>query len=193
MLYRRTRLLTIASLLAGMLVLSGASMASVDGSAPLPAGEQPVLITPAGQGPGGAIVSVLCKRNRVEAQELPMATAEHVKSFKTVIVVIGSSLKGLGAAGISIDQEIARVRSIIEEAKKRDMLVIGVHIEGEARRGGNCEKVIDDIAHRVDYLIVRSDGNKDGRFDRIAEEKKVPMRIINETAEFMDLLRGIFH
>lgn len=176
-----------------MLVLPGASMASVNGPAPLPAGEQPVLITPAGQGPGGAIVSVLCKRSKVEAQELPMATAEHVKSFKTVIVVIGSSLKGLGAAGISIDQEIARVRSVIEEAKKRDMLVIGVHIEGEARRGGNCEKVIDGIAHRVDYLIVRSDGNKDGRFDRIAEKKKVPVRIINETAEFMDLLNGIFH
>jgi len=184
--------LSVLALAAILLGLPGAGIAAVRQLAPLPQAKEPVLITPAGQGPGGAIASVLCRRNKIECKEFPMAKVEHIKGVKTLIVVMGSSQKGLGAAGISIDQELTRVKGLIEEAKKQGVFVLGIHTEGEARRGGHCERVIDEIAHRVDYLIVRSDGNKDGRFDRIAQEKKVPMSIVDETAEVGELLKGIF-
>lgn len=160
----------------------------------LPTAEVPLLITTAGQSPGGTIVNVLCTRNKIDNDLRPLAKAEDLtlKSYKTLIITMGTSLKGMGAAGISIVDELNRIEKLIEEARKQKMLIIGVHIEGEARRTGDCEKSIDLVAPRVDYLIVRSDGNKDGRFDLIAKEKNIPMTIIKETLELSDLLKGMF-
>jgi hypothetical protein len=105
---------------------------------------------------------------------------------------MGTSLKGMGEAGTDIDLELDRIKKLIEEARKQNILIIGMHIEGEARRTGHCEKSIDLVAPRVDFLIVRSDGNKDGRFDLISKEKNIPMTIIEETLELNDLLKEMF-
>jgi len=158
----------------------------------LPTGEVPVLITSAGQSPGGVTVSVLCKRNKIDSEYWTLASAENLKNFKTLIIVIGSSLKGMGAAGIDINDELDRIEKLIEEARKQNILIIGMHIEGEARRTGYCEEAISFVAPRVDYLIVRSDGNKDGRFDLISKEKNIPMTIIEETLELDNLLKDMF-
>ena len=158
----------------------------------LPTADLPLFITSAGQSPGGMIVSILCKRNKIECEFHPLAKAENLKGFKTLIIALGSSLKGMGMAGISIVDELNRVEKLIEEARKQNMLIIGAHIEGEARRGGYCEEIIDLVAPRVDYLIVRSDGNKDGRFDLIAKEKNIPLIIIKETIKLNNLLKEMF-
>ena len=92
------------------------------------------------------------------------------KEYKTLIVTMGTSGKGMGAAGIEIDDELARVENLITEARNQGILVLGFHIEGEARRSGACENSINLVAPLVDYLIVRSDGNLDGRFDEIAKK-----------------------
>ena len=161
---------------------------------PLPVGELPLLITTAGQSPGAVTISVLCKRNKIDKDFLNLAKAEDLtsKSYKTLIITMGTSGKGMGAAGIDIKDELDRITKLIEEARKQNMLIIGMHIEGEARRTGDCEKSIDLVAPRVDFLIVRSDGNKDGRFDLIAKEKNIPMIIIEEIIELNDLLKGMF-
>jgi len=160
----------------------------------LPAGELPLLITTAGQSPGAVTISVLCKRNKIDSDFLNLAKAEDLtsKSYKTLIITMGTSGKGMGAAGIDINDELDRIKKLIEEARKQNMLIIGMHIEGEARRTGNCEKSIDLVAPGVDFLIVRSDGNKDGRFDLIAKEKHIPMIIIEGIIELNDLLKGMF-
>ena len=160
----------------------------------LPTGELPLLITTAGQSPGAVTVSVLCKRNKIDNDFLNLVKAEDLtsKSYKTLIITMGTSGKGMGAAGIDINDELDRIKKLIEEARKQNMLIIGMHIEGEARRTGHCEKSIDLVAPRVDFLIVRSDGNKDGRFDLIAKEKQIPMITIEGIIELNDLLKGIF-
>jgi hypothetical protein len=184
-------LLLALLVVAGLTALPHMSIAAAE-LPELPKCEEPVLITPAGQGPGGAIISVLCKRCKIDCREYPKAETGHLADAKTLVVVLGSSLKGLGAAGISIDQELARVKSLVNAAKERGVFVLGIHTEGEARRGGNCERVINEVIPLLDYLLLRSDGNKDGRFDLITEEHKVPMVVVDETAEIGDLLKEIF-
>jgi hypothetical protein len=161
---------------------------------PLPTCELPLIITTAGQSPGAMTVSILCKRNKIDHDYLNLAKVKDLtsKNYKTLIITMGTSHKGLGTAGIEINYELDRIEKIIEEAKKQSIFIIGMHIEGEARRGGLCEKTIDLVAPLVDYLIVRSDGNKDGRFDLIAEEKNIPITIIEGTIELNDLLKEIF-
>lgn len=181
-------------MLAFVFILIQATYANESEQPSLPTTEVPVLVTTAGQSPGGTIVNILCTRNKIDNDFRNLAKAEDLalKSYKTLIITMGTSLKGMGAAGISIVDELNRIEKLIEEARKQNVLILGFHIEGEARRGGNCEKSIYLVAPRVDFLIVRSDGNKDGRFDLIAKEKNIPMIIIEETLELNDLLKEMF-
>ena len=184
----------IGALLVLFFILIQVNYANESEKPPLPTCELPLLITTAGQSPGAVTVSVLCKRNKIDSDFLNLVKAEDLtsKSYKTLIITMGTSGKGMGAAGIDINDELDRIEKLIEEARKQNMFIIGMHIEGEARRTGACEKSIDLVAPRVDFLIVRSDGNKDGRFDLIAKEKNIPMIIIEGIIELNDLLKGIF-
>lgn len=165
-----------------------------DEEIPLPKGELPLIITTAGQSPGAVSISVICRRNKIANDYLNLATVEDLKTkeYKTLIVTMGTSGKGMGAAGIEIDDELARVENLIAEARNQGMLVLGFHIEGEARRSGACENSINLVAPLVDYLIVRSDGNLDGRFDEIAKKNEIPLRIFDESIELNEILKEIF-
>src|SRR6056297_103414 len=70
--------------------------------------EEPVLITSGGQSPGALQMMVLAKTGGLdyEFEKDIQATAEDIEKFNTVIVVVGASGKGLGAAGIDVDTEI---------------------------------------------------------------------------------------
>ena len=161
---------------------------------PLPKGELPLIITTAGQSPGAVSISVICRRNKIDNDYLNLAIVEDLKTkeYKTLIVTMGTSGKGMGAAGIELDDELARIENLIAEARNQNMLVLGFHIEGEARRSGACENSIDLVGPRVDYLIVRSDGNLDGRFDEISKKNEIPLRIFDESIELNEILKEIF-
>ena len=52
--------------------------------------------------------------------------------IKSLIIVTGASLKGMGAAGVSINDELARIKNLIAVAKKQNIMVIGAHVEGRS-------------------------------------------------------------
>jgi hypothetical protein len=98
----------------------------------------------------------------------------------------------MGAAGISITQELERLNSLIDQARKKGMAVIGCHIEGQARRGGYDEDIINQLAPKMDYLVVRKDGNTDGIFNRIAQRNRIPITYIEKTSELSQILAEMF-
>jgi len=176
-----------------------------------PATELPILITSCGQSPGATMLKVIFMRLKLEAEpkayEVNMlATADDlIKSrdegtpYKTLIVVMGASLKGMGAAGISIDSELARCAELIEEAKKQEITIIGAHIEGMKRRaqgasaGDNTdEQSIDTVAPHSDLLVVNEDGNKDNRFTIIAEAQSIPLILIQKNLDLLEEFGKLF-
>lgn len=119
--------------------------------------------------------------------------------YKTLILVMGASLKGMGAAGISMDDEISRTEALISEASNQGIKIIGAHIEGIKRRaqgasvGDNTdEQSIDTVAPNSQILIVRKDGNEDGRFTVIADEKNIPLIIVEKNLDLLQELQNIF-
>ena len=168
--------------------------------------EQPILITSCGQSPGPVMVKVFLKKLDLEYDLNPLATAgdliakkETGTPYGSVIIVMGASLKGMGAAGISIDDEIDRIKNLIQEAKSQGITVIGAHIEGMKRRaqgaavGDNTDELsIDAVAPNSDFMIINKDGNTDNRFTIIATEKNISMIEVEKNMELLQTFEKIY-
>jgi len=115
--------------------------------------------------------------------------------YKTVIIAIGASLKGMGASGLTVDAEEARLKKLIDYFKKSKILIIGVHAGGEATRGpagSDNERMIDAVAPFADCLFVTKDSNKDGRFTKIAQKTKAPLIQVDYTLGLVELFKKMF-
>ena len=163
--------------------------------------DAPVLVTSCGQSPGPLKITVFLKRLGIEHEYKADATAKDLaaRKFKTVIVVTGASLKGMGAAGVSIKDELARTDALIAEAKKAGVTIVGAHIEGMARRaqgaspGDNSyELSIDAVCPRAQAIIVRKDGDEDGRFNTIAKKQNIPMLGFEKNLDLEGVLKSLF-
>jgi hypothetical protein len=172
--------------------------AAVSGAKP-PKGSLPLLITNAGQGPGAKMSRLLVQRTGIvtdfDYNAEPKVADLQKKSYKTMFVVLGSTAKGLGASGITIDEEIERLNAMIAEAKRQKIQVVAILLEGKARRGkpgGADERCIDAIAPFAQYLVVKKDGNEDGRFDAIAKKTGAPLTLIDDAMDFSDIVKQMY-
>ncbi len=115
--------------------------------------------------------------------------------YKAVVFAIGASLKGMGASGLTLDSEEARLKKVLEYCKQHKIFVMAVHIGGESKRGpagSDNERMIDAVAPFADYLVVTKDSNKDGRFAKIAQSKKIPMSEIDYALGLVDIVKQVF-
>jgi hypothetical protein len=51
--------------------------------------------------------------------------------------------------------------------------------------------MIDAIAPFADYLVVTKDSNKDGRFTKIAQAKKIPLTEIEYALGLVDIVKQV--
>ena len=145
--------------------------------------EQPVLITSAGQSADVTIAGMLFKKASVQAKAVSLAKVTDLDGIKTLVVVAGFSSKGLGAAGISREQEMARVQSILQAAKEKRLKVMTLHIGGKARRGNQSDDFNKMAAEASSYLLVVKQGNEDQFFSKIAAEKKIAIDLVDKIAD----------
>jgi hypothetical protein len=171
------------------------------GAQSAPKASAPVLVTSCGQSPGPLKITVFLKRLQIDHDFVTEAkpTDLAAKPYKTLIVVTGASLKGMGAAGVSIKDELSRTTALIADARKRGVFVVGAHIEGMARRsqgaaaGDNSDELsIDAVCPNAQLLLVRKDGDENGRFTTIAKAKKLPMLAFEKNLELSDVLKTLF-
>jgi len=200
---RRGRL-TVGVFAAACVVFAGAR--SLDAQEAPVTAELPVLLTSCGQSPGPARVKFFLGRLNLEHESLDQATAQDLidrqetgNPVKAIIIVTGASLKGMGAAGVSIDDELARTEALIAEAKRQGITVIGAHVEGMSRRaqgaepGDNSDELsIDAVCPKSDLMIVRQDGNEDRRFTIISENQGIPLILFEKNMELGDVLERVF-
>jgi hypothetical protein len=168
--------------------------------------ELPVLITSCGQSNGPTTIKVVLQRLKLPFDIDPLATPESLQAkakagtpYKTLIITMGASLKGMGAAGIEIEDELSRAAALIAEARKQGIKVIGAHIEGLKRRAQGAtagdttdEQSIDAVAPNSNILLVYKEGNSDGRFTTIAQAKKIPLIEFEKTVDLIPTLEKLF-
>lgn len=177
-----------------MILISALSICFISGNIAesLPRFEQPVLITSAGQSADVQIGGVLAKRAGLLASLSKNATRQELKDNKTLALVIGVSMKGLGAAGLDLDQEKTRVKELLEEAQRKGIRVLCLHLGGESRRGELSDQMIQIFLPYAQMVIVVKSGNKDGLFTKICEDKNIPLLEVNRASEAQKPLKDIF-
>ena len=151
-----------------------------------------VLITSVGQSPDARMVNVLATKYQLKVDYKQPAQPDIIKNFKIVVIVIGGSSKGLGAAGIDKEKELARASALIKEIKVRNVKLLAMHIGGEARRGALSDSFIHEVAPYADHLIIIESGNKDNYFTNVGKEKEIPLESVSKILETGNLLKKYF-
>jgi len=193
------------------LVAVGISLMALSGSAeaqdPGVRGDTPILLTSCGQSPGPTFVKLFLGRMGYDFEMKDQATPQDLLDaqsagtpFKSLIIVTGASLKGMGAAGTSMREELNRTEDLIAEAKRQGIFIIGAHVEGMDRRaqgaspGDNSdEQSIDAVMPNSDAMLVRLDGNEDRRFTILSDTEGVPLVLFEKNMEMPDALGKVLN
>lgn len=154
--------------------------------------EQPILISSAGQSADVLMVKILIQKAGLEFTYDKLAGVDALEGNRSLILVTGGSAKGLGAANIDKDEEIARLNSLIGAAKEKELILIVMHVGGQARRGKLSDEFNSLTASFADCLIIVKAGDEDGFFSDIAGEKKIPIFLIDKILDAGDILKGIY-
>jgi len=167
---------------------------------------QPILLTSCGQSPGPVRLKIFMSRLELNFDYKLFATADDLITkknegdpYKSIIIVTGASLKGMGAAGISIDDELERIEGLIAEAKKQGITIIGSHIEGMERRakgaapGDNSDELsIDAVCPNSSFMIVKKEGDEDSRFTNISNGQNIPLILFEKNLDITGVLEKVF-
>ena len=154
----------------------------------------PYVLTSAGQSADFQMVKAMLKLNQVEdsSDEALLTPASIPEGTGTIIIVIGGSSKGLGAAGIDADQELARVNEVISYALEKDIAILAMHIGGLARRGDLSDRFIEPVIAAAKACIVVEEGNaEDGLFTALGEQYEVPVTLIEKKSDGAAALKDI--
>ena len=168
--------------------------------------EQPVLITSIGQSAGAAQAKILAMKAGLDFVYEQRASLDDLEGMKVLIVVMGASGKGLGAAGVDIDAEIEWATELFDRAQELEIVIIAMHVEGSARRGPMSDQINTTFAPLADYLIIKgsateeeaanideaANGNLDGLFTTIAEENEIPIAFVARTLDVVVVLEDLF-
>ncbi|NUP91206.1 MAG: hypothetical protein HUU25_15515 [Candidatus Sumerlaeia bacterium] len=151
----------------------------------------PVLVTTVGRA-DGTIVRVLCQRAGIDATLVEDASPESLAGMGTLVVAMGGSTKGLGAAGVDSDAEIARGQAILAAAASAEIPVLGVHVGGEPRRGELSDPFCQVVVEVADALVVKQGGNLDQFFTRAAQAHGIPLIEVETNGAAIEAIDGLF-
>ena len=169
----------------------------------LPVLVAPVYVTTCGQSPGALMVGLLLAEAGLVYEQIDLLTADEllaecpIDTMKdeagVLFVTTGTSLKGMGAAGVDVDSEVSRCTALIEAARELGMVIIVGQVEGASRRVDEYdEQTITSMSPLADLLITRNDANEDGYFTTLAEELEIPQIFIDDTIDLGVLFPLIF-
>lgn len=154
---------------------------------------KPGVITTVGQSSDIAVVKALLNSKlKLGLEVKPTAQAADLDGVKTLVVVLGASTKGLGAAGINLDQEQERAKALMKAAREKGVQVLALHVGGESRRGKTTDDLIELCICDSKQVVVVASGNKDKFFNKLAGKCSVPVSEVANLAAAGDTVKTLF-
>ena len=154
---------------------------------------KPGLITSIGQSSDIAVVKALLNTKlKLGLEAKALAQVADLSGMKTLVVVLGASVKGLGTAGLNFDQEMDRAKVMLKAAKEKDIQILTMHVGGEARRGKTTNDLIESIVPESKHIVVVASGNKDKIFNTMAAKHGIPVAEVPNLAAAGDAVKSLF-
>ncbi|MCP4751335.1 MAG: hypothetical protein GY866_10605 [Proteobacteria bacterium] len=138
------------------------------------------------------MVKVLLIRARVKYTHNNLAKPDLPEKHKSVVMVVGYSGKGLGAAGISKEQEIERTRALLETAEEKNIPVVLTHIGGKSRRGPSSTILLEMVSENAACMVFVEGGNPDGLLTKLARNNGFPFRSSKKITQTLSLFKELF-
>ena len=155
--------------------------------------ETPALLTSIGQSADVDIVNTLCSKAGIDLEKNNNITADELPAdCKTLILAVGGSSKGLGAAGIDADQELERTAALLEKAKSQGTKIVAVHTGGSARRGTLSDSFIVPAFEAADIGVVVAEGDQDGLMQGILAKNGASGAVVGQVAECVATMTTLF-
>lgn len=152
-----------------------------------------IVITSIGQSADADIVATLMGKIGVDAYTKGTISADELtSSYKTLILAVGGSSKGLGAAGIDATQELARADALVAKAQSLGMKILVMHTGGAERRGTLSDGFIEPMFKIADCAIVISTGDSDNMMRNIITANKIPADFVDDVTGVMASLQTLF-
>ena len=153
----------------------------------------PVLLTSVGQSADVDVVATLCKKIKLDVYQNSTIKAEELTGkYKTIILAVGGSNKGLGAAGIDADQELARADALMKKAKELGITIIAMHTGGADRRGTLSDSFIKPAFAAADIAIIVESGDADHLMYDILAANNTPTAYAAKAADARNVLKSLF-
>jgi hypothetical protein len=157
-----------------------------------PVFHEPILLTSCGQSADVLMLKTLMAKDSLNFDYKPDAKSADLDGKGSLIVVVGGSSKGLGAAKISAEDETARISALLEAAHTAGIPVLAVHMGGMNRRGALSDPFNRLGAENAVKIIVVKGGDNDGFFTKLATEKKIPLISCANGLEVGPVVRGLY-
>jgi hypothetical protein len=153
---------------------------------------QPILLTSAGQSADVQLANVLIKKAGLDFVLVKLATGKDLEGRKTVVLVLGASLKGLGTAGLDLAREKDRVAGLLAAAREKNIPVFCLHLGGADRRGQTTDNLVAAFLPLAKMAVVVKSGNSDGLFTKICKEKNISLVEVEKTIDATEQIKKAF-
>ena len=119
-------------------------------------------------------------------------TASDVEDGSVVLLTLGASSKGLGAAGVDEAHEEARAAEFAAAAAQGKFTLILFHVGGTPRRGASSDPIIEAAFPGAAACLIVEGGNSDGFFTELSTENNVKLYSVSKTLDLVDYAKGLF-
>lgn len=124
--------------------------------------ETPIVVTTIGRSLDAFQVQLGLQRGNIDNHYNAELNAPDLGEDKTLLLVIGASVKGFGEAGISIEQEIDRLHQLIDAAEESGISVLVAHTGGSQRRDSMTDQLLTESVPRADAVLISESSDSDG-------------------------------
>lgn len=154
----------------------------------IPSLHGPVLITSLGQSIDYMMMERILDNLGLDFDCMPNAQHSDLSGYDSVLVIVGSSKKGLSISNTSTESELKRISDMHDFANEQYPKIILVHMGGKNRRGLLSDDIIKAALPLSSAIIVVEDGDFDKLFSNYAQINNIWFAEVPDMHELQDLV-----
>jgi len=121
-----------------------------------------------------------------------LTAADLTGTLPVVLLVTGTSSKGLGAAGTDVDGEKSRGEAFAQKADDGEIILVVIHVGGSSRRGALTDPILNAVCPSANIILVVETGDHDGIFTNLSTDNNVPLYLFSKSSKMVDAFKTLF-